>query len=211
MQRGTFITLEGIDGAGKSTQLGWLKNQLTAHNIPYVFTREPGGTSLGEKLRELLLHDDDMDLETETLLMFAARKAHIVQVIEPNLAAGTWVISDRFTDATYAYQGGGRGLAWERIRMLETWVQGNLQPDLTFLFDIHPDISTARLANTREPDRFEQENHPFFNRVRAGYLRRLEESLPRMVRIDAARDITTIQQELADIMQARGLMPAEQG
>jgi dTMP kinase len=194
-QRGQFITFEGMDGAGKSTHIQWLKAWLMARGIPHLFTREPGGTPLGEKLRALLL-TDTMDRETETLLMFAARKAHLEEVILPHLKQGIWVISDRFTDATYAYQGGGRNVAWERIATLETWVQGDLQPDLTVLFDISAEVSAARLASAREPDRFEQEKREFFQRVRAGYAKRLAQAPQRIISIDAARDIETIHTEL---------------
>lgn len=201
-RRGQFITFEGMDGAGKSTHIEWLRSWLIEQNIPHFFTREPGGTSLGEKLRMLLL-SDNMDIETETLLMFAARKAHITEVILPKLAAGIWVVSDRFTDATYAYQGGGRGVAWERIATLEEWVQQGLQPDLTLLFDVTPEVSAARLALARTPDRFEQEESAFFARVRAGYARRLAQAPERMVKIDATRDIAAIQIELAGLLRTR--------
>jgi dTMP kinase len=198
MQR--FITLEGMDGAGKSTHLAYLKSWLEAKNIAHVFTREPGGTPLGEKLRELLLHGDAMDIETETLLMFAARKAHIAQVIAPNLAAGKWVISDRFTDATYAYQGGGRGLPWEKIATLEKWVQADLQPDLTIFLDITPETSAKRLAHARTPDRFEQEKQAFFVRVREGYLRRQAEAPERIVLIDGEQSIEAVQRDLEKVL-----------
>jgi dTMP kinase len=188
MRRGTFITLEGVDGAGKSTQLAAVRDWLAAHGIDAVFTREPGGTVLGEKLRELLLAvDTDVTLETETLLMFAARQEHIARVIEPALAAGRWVVSDRFTDATFAYQGGGRGLAFERIRVLEDWVQQGLQPDLTLLFDVPLEVAAHRMAGgERVLDRFEQEAADFHARVRAAYLRRAAAN-PRIAVIDANR------------------------
>ena len=156
MRRGTFITLEGVDGAGKSTQLAAVRDWLAEQGIDAVFTREPGGTVLGEKLRELLLAvDTEVTLETETLLMFAARQEHIARVIEPALAAGRWVVSDRFTDATFAYQGGGRGLPFARIEALEDWVQQGLQPDLTLLFDVPLDVAARRMAGgERVLDRF---------------------------------------------------------
>ncbi|HBD32184.1 MAG TPA: dTMP kinase, partial [Cupriavidus sp.] len=154
--RGKFITFEGIDGAGKSTHIEWVAERLRVRaNV--VTTREPGGTPLGEDLRQLLLHRK-MHLETEALLMFAARREHIAEVIEPALARGDWVISDRFTDATFAYQGGGRGLALDRLAALEQWVQGGLQPDLTLLFDVPLETASARLAGAREPDKFEAES-----------------------------------------------------
>src|SRR5437868_14705349 len=164
--RGKFITFEGIDGAGKSTHVEWVAERLRsrlAGNATVVTTREPGGTPLGEDLRQLLLHRK-MHLETEALLMFAARREHIAEVIEPALARGDWVISDRFTDATFAYQGGGRGLARERLEALEQWVQRGLQPDLTLLFDVPLETASARLAGAREPDKFEAESRAFFER-----------------------------------------------
>lgn len=203
--RGRFITLEGLDGAGKGTQLGWLLDWLTAKGIPYIHTREPGGTPLGEKLRELLLHVP-MDLETEAMLMFAARRQHIVEVIQPALEAGQWVVSDRFTDATYAYQGGGRGLALDRIATLERFVQGEqgaqLQPDLTLLLDVPPAVSAERLAQAREPDKFERESGAFFERVRAVYLARATEQPGRFAIIDSTRELSVIRNELAQIMSA---------
>ena len=197
---GKFITLEGIDGAGKSTHLGWLQDWLRERAIEHVITREPGGTPLGEKLRELLLHHD-MHLETETLLMFAARREHIAQVILPALQAGSWVVSDRFTDATFAYQGGGRGLGIERIEALEHWVQNGLQPDLTLLFDVPLEVSRERLAKTRVLDRFEQEQQDFHQRVRNCYLERARRDPARIRVIDSTRPIEVIQQELATLLQ----------
>lgn len=197
---GKFITLEGIDGAGKSTHLGWLQDWLRERAIEHVLTREPGGTPLGEKLRELLLHHD-MHLETETLLMFAGRREHIAQVILPALQAGSWVVSDRFTDATFAYQGGGRGLGIERIEVLEHWVQNGLQPDLTLLFDVPLEVSRERLAKTRVLDRFEQEQQDFHQRVRNCYLERARRDPQRIKLIDSTRPIDVIQQELATLLQ----------
>lgn len=197
---GKFITLEGIDGAGKSTHLGWLQDWLRERAIEHVLTREPGGTPLGEKLRELLLHHD-MHLETETLLMFAGRREHIAQVILPALQAGSWVVSDRFTDATFAYQGGGRGLGIERIEVLEHWVQNGLQPDLTLLFDVPLEVSRERLAKTRVLDRFEQEQQDFHQRVRNCYLERARRDPARIKLIDSTRPIDVIQLELATLLQ----------
>lgn len=198
-KRGRFITFEGIDGAGKSTHIQWLKDWLEERQISYYVTREPGGTALGESLRALLLNEA-MDIETETLLMFAARRAHLEEVIIPKLMAGVWVISDRFTDATYAYQGGGRGVTWEKIALLESWIQGDLQPDLTLLFDISSDISAERLKNARVPDRFEQEQALFFDNVRKGYAKRLKEWPSRIKLIDAAQKIEDIQHVLKVIL-----------
>ncbi len=164
MARGKFITFEGIDGAGKTTHLAWFRDRLEEKVAPtgrsVVVTREPGGTKLGEALREILLHQG-MDLETEALLMFAARREHLAQVIEPSLARGDWVLSDRFTDATFAYQGGGRGLPRDKLEALERWVQGGFQPDLTVLFDVPPDTASARRVAARSPDRFEGESDAF--------------------------------------------------
>lgn len=200
--RGTFITFEGIDGAGKSTHLAWFAERLQqrlGQGARVVTTREPGGTALGEDLRQLLLHRP-MHLETEALLMFAARREHLAEVIEPALGRGDWVISDRFTDATFAYQGGGRGLARERLEMLERWVQGDLQPDLTLLFDVPLEVASARLAGAREPDKFEAESAAFFSRTRAEYLRRAQEAPMRFRLIDSTRPIADIQEELEKIL-----------
>ena len=163
--------MEGVDGAGKSTQHQWLVEHLRRQGKEVVATREPGGTPLGEKLRTLLL-SEPMHLETEALLMFAARREHLAQIIEPALARGAWVVCDRFVDASIAYQGGGRGLSLEKLDQLSQWVLGELKPDLTFLFDVPVEVSMARLrANTPNPDRFEQEQQDFFVRVREAYLK----------------------------------------
>lgn len=198
--RGRFITFEGIDGAGKSTHIEWVAERLR-ERATVVTTREPGGTPLGEDLRGLLLHRK-MDLETEALLMFAARREHIAEVIEPALARGDWVISDRFTDATFAYQGGGRGLPRERLEVLEQWVQGDLQPDLTLLFDVPLETAAQRLAGAREPDKFEAESRAFFARTRAEYLRRAEEAPGRFRVIDATRSIEEIRVTLEEIISS---------
>ncbi|WP_374536617.1 dTMP kinase [Chitinimonas taiwanensis] len=203
MQRGRFISLEGLDGAGKSTHLAWLTAHLHAQGIDHLVSREPGGTPLGEKLRNLLL-SEEMDLETEALLMFAARREHLAGLIEPALARGQWVLCDRFTDATYAYQVGGRGLALDKFTALEQWVQGRpaglLQPDLTLLFDVPLAVSRARLANGRELDRFEREQDAFFERVRSAYHARAAASQGRLRIIDADRPLAAIQAELAAIL-----------
>ncbi|HQR02512.1 MAG: dTMP kinase [Proteobacteria bacterium] len=196
--RGRFITLEGIDGAGKSTHHVWLAEYLRTCGHQVVITREPGGTPLGEKLRSLLLADS-MHLETEALLMFAARREHIAEVIEPALTRGDWVVSDRFTDASFAYQGGGRGLTWERLMQLEHWVQGELQPDITFLFDLDVTVARMRLQKTGQaPDRFEQEQQEFFERVRKAYHRRAEEWPHRFCKIDAAMTVPQIKKILEE-------------
>lgn len=195
-----FITFEGIDGAGKSSQIAAAVALLRTRGLNVVQTREPGGTPLGEKLRELLLHDA-MHLETEALLMFAARREHLAALIEPALAAGSWVVSDRFTDATYAYQVGGRGLDEGRFAALECWVHPHLQPDLTFIFDLDPAIAAQRLAGTGvAPDRFEREQTDFFRRVRAAYLRRAAADPGRVRVIDAGRTPDEIQKKLEEII-----------
>lgn len=188
--RGVFITLEGVDGAGKSTHVQWLAERIAKHGIPVITTREPGGTELGENLRKLLLHQN-MHIATETLLMFAARNEHLETLIKPTLAAGTWVICDRFTDATYAYQGAGRQLGEQRIAILEAWVHDKLQPDCTFLFDVPLEIAQQRIHGGREPDRFEQEKTDFFERTRASYLKRAANDPERFCIIDTTGEITT--------------------
>lgn len=201
MSRGKFITLEGMDGAGKTTHLEWLRGLLDGRGVALTVTREPGGTPFGEALRKLLLDSHEArQPETEALLMFAARHEHIAQVIEPALAAGRWVLCDRFTDATYAYQAGGSGVAWERIAALENWVHGKLQPDLTLYFDLDPQTGRERTRQARAPDRFEREQQAFYERVRAAYLRRAAEHPQRMRCIDAARTISEIQVELEKII-----------
>lgn len=189
--RGRFITFEGIDGAGKSTHIGFVTARLAAAGRTVVSTREPGGTALGEKLRDLLLHER-MDLETEALLMFASRREHIAQVIEPALSRGDWVLSDRFTDASFAYQGGGRGLERARLEALENWVHPHLQPDLTLLFDVPLAVARARLDATRTLDKFEQEQAGFFGRCRDEYLRRARENPGRIVVIDSTAAIEDV-------------------
>ena len=198
MSRGKFITLEGIDGAGKSTHVGSIADFLRGRGKDVVITREPGGTSLGEKLRELVL-SQPMDVETETLLMFAARSEHIAQVIVPALSAGRWVISDRFTDATYAYQGAGREMPAERIAALERWVHGGLQPDLTLVFDAPVEVALSRLTKART-DRFEREDRGFFERVRAAYLERVGSDPRRMRVIHGGRPPAEVKKDVEDIV-----------
>ncbi len=190
-KRGKFITLEGMDGAGKSTHIPNIIAALKARGLEVVATREPGGTRLGEQLRALLLHDA-MHPETETLLMFAARREHIATVIEPALKRGAYVLSDRFTDATYAYQCGGKGVASSKVKQLEKWVQGSLQPDLTLLFDVPVEISMKRLANAREPDKFEREDAQFFEKLRHAYLSRAAENPLRFRVIDANQPLDEV-------------------
>ena len=196
-----FITLEGIDGAGKSTHLNWLAERLRSQGKNVLVTREPGGTPLGEALRELLLHQA-MHLETEALLMFAARREHLDKVIIPALREGTWVISDRFTDASFAYQGGGRGLEESRLKILEQWVQQDLQPDLTLLFDVTLEVSRQRLSANASLDRFEQEKQDFFQRVRDAYLKRAVQFPERIRVIDSGRALNEIQVDLEYIVSS---------
>jgi dTMP kinase len=198
--RGKFITLEGVDGAGKSTHLDWIAGRLEAAGKKMVITREPGGTPLGEELRKLLLARP-MHLETETLLMFAARREHLDQVILPALAGGRWVLSDRFTDATFAYQGGGRGLDLGKIESLENWVHQGLQPDLTLVFDLSvEEAKRRRMAVTVAPDRFEQENLDFFARVREIYLARAVRYPQRIRLIDASQTVDDIRKSLEETL-----------
>lgn len=201
MTPGKFITLEGIDGAGKSTHLAWLENFLRGKGLTVVVTREPGGTPLGERLRALLLDNSQaMHAETEALLMFAARREHLDKVILPALARGDWVISDRFTDASFAYQGGGRGLASNRLDDLERWVQGEFQPDLTLYFDVSVELGRQRVNAIKTADRFEKEQDEFFQRVRAAYLQRAHKFPQRIRLIDSSQPLEKVKESLHDII-----------
>lgn len=197
--RGKFITLEGMDGAGKSTHIPEIIKLLESKGVEVVSTREPGGTALGEQLRALLLNEP-MHPETETLLMFAARREHIAKVIEPALARGAWVLSDRFTDATYAYQSGGRGVEAIKVVELETWVQGDLQPDLTLLFDVPVEVSVERLAGAREPDKFERESAEFFTKIRNAYLDRATKNPNRFRIINSNQALNDVKVEVKNII-----------
>lgn len=201
-RRGWFITLEGGEGAGKSTSLAFVQQWLeqTGHSV--VMTREPGGTPVGERIREILLHARDLDISTEVeaLLMFAARAQHLSQVILPALARGATVLCDRFTDATYAYQGGGRGMPSARIAALETWVQGDLRPDLTLLLDVPVAVGLARARGRSEPDRFEREQQEFFERVRDCYRARAAADPGRMRIVDASLSPAEVQRQIAAIL-----------
>jgi dTMP kinase len=204
MTRGTFISFEGIDGAGKSTHIESVAALFRQAGRAVVLTREPGGTPLSEKLRELVLHEP-MDALTEALLMFAARREHLVQVIEPALARGDVVLCDRFTDATFAYQGGGRGFDWQVLAQLERMVQalpnGDLrQPDLTVWFDLEPQIAAERLASARVPDKFESQPADFFAAVRAGYAMRQAEMPDHFARIDAAQTREAVGADVAQVV-----------
>lgn len=203
--KGKFITFEGIDGAGKSSHVEWLAEWLRGQGKTVLVTREPGGTELGEKLRTLLLNDP-MHLETETLLMFAARREHLAKLIEPALARGEWVVCDRFSDATYAYQGGGRGLDRSKFLTLEHWVHAHVQPDLTLLFDLPLDVARERIAlASRVLDRFEQERAEFHERVRLAYLERAHANPSRIRVVDANNSLDDIRKILEQIVSTNCL------
>lgn len=199
MKTGKFLTVEGMDGAGKSTHIPTIVKLLEARGLEVVSTREPGGTTLGERLRELLLHEH-MHAETETLLMFAARREHIASVIAPALKRGAYVLSDRFTDATYAYQCGAKGVPEHKIQLLEAWVQAGLQPDITLLFDVPVEISMQRLAFARSPDKFERENHTFFTKIRETYLQRAQEDPTRFRIINANKPLDEVKVSVENII-----------
>ena len=197
---GKFISFEGIDGAGKSTHIGFVTDYLSGQGKTVISSREPGGTPLGEKLRDLLLHEK-MHLETEALLMFASRREHIAQVIEPALARGEWVLSDRFTDASFAYQGGGRGLDLAKMDVLEAWVHPALQPDLTLLFDVPLEVARLRLDASRTLDKFEREHADFFNACRNEYLRRARQFPQRIAVIDSTQSIEATRDQIAGVLE----------
>ena len=199
--RGKFITLEGMDGAGKSTHIPDIIKLLEGKGVEVISTREPGGTVLGEQLRTLLLNEP-MHPETETLLMFAARREHIAQIIEPALSRGAWVLSDRFTDATYAYQSGGRGVLANKVIELEAWVQGSLQPDLTLLFDVPVEVSVARLAGARTPDKFERESPDFFTKIRNAYLDRARNNPKRFCIINSNQALEDVKAEVKNVISS---------
>ena len=195
IKKGKFITLEGMDGAGKSTHIPAIIDQIKALGETVVCTREPGGTPLAEQLRAILLHQA-MHAETETLLMFAARREHIEQVIAPAIARGDCVISDRFTDATYAYQAGAKAVSIAKINVLETWVQGDLQPDMTLLFDVPVAVSLERLALARTPDKFEREGADFFEKLRNAYLARAKQDPARFRIINGNQALAAVKEEV---------------
>lgn len=203
MARGLFITLEGGEGAGKSTNLAFIRQWLQRAGHEVLVTREPGGTELGERVRDILLHSKQLHItpESEMLLMFAARSEHIAKVIGPALVAGKVVLCDRFTDATYAYQGGGRGLPSERIAAIENWVQGDLRPDLTLLFDVPVEAGRERAGQRSEPDRFEREDNEFFLRVREAYLYRATSEPARIRIIDASQRIEMVERQITAVLE----------
>jgi len=193
-----FITLEGVDGAGKSTHINFIKKYLRNRNLNFLLTREPGGTNLGEKLRKILLYDQ-MTPETESLLMFAARNEHVQKIIKPNLDEGINIISDRFTDATYAYQCGGKNVEFSKITLLKNWVHQDLNPDLTILFDLPVEVSLLRLKSNGNLDKFEKESVGFHKKIRDSYLKLAEEEPNRFVIIKADQNINVIQEEINSI------------
>lgn len=204
MVKGKFITIEGTEGVGKSTNIAFIQDWLVKQGIDVVMTREPGGTPLAEELRQILLakRDEAFDPSAELLLIFAARAQHLAQVILPALSRGAWVVSDRFTDATYAYQGFGRGLNLETIETLENLVQGTLRPDLTLVLDIEVELGLARASARAELDRFESEKVEFFERVRAGYQKRAEQNPQRYARVDAGQPLEKVQQDIERVLKS---------
>jgi dTMP kinase len=204
MGQGLFITLEGIEGAGKSSNIEYIKELLQHHGRETVVTREPGGTELGERIRALLLNTPGVEIpaDTETLLMFAARADHIEKVVRPALAQGKAVVCDRFTDATYAYQGAGRGVGRERVAELENWVQGDLRPQLTLLFDVAANVGLRRAGKRSDPDRFEREDQRFFDATRQAYLDIAAREPRRVKVIDADANPDEVRKQIADIFQA---------
>ena len=204
MLRGKFLTIEGSEGVGKSTNLAFVRDWLQAQGVDVVVTREPGGTPLAEEIRSLLLakRAEPVDETAELLLVFAARAQHIAQVIQPALARGAWVLSDRFTDATYAYQGGGRGLNSETIFQLELLVQGDLRPNLTLILDIDVELGLNRARQRGELDRFESETMAFFERVRRAYRARAEQTPSRYALVDAGQDLAAVQVDISSILNS---------
>ena len=204
-KRGLFLTLEGAEGVGKSTNISFITEYLEQRGIEYVLTREPGGTQLAERIRDLLLavHEESMSELTELLLVFAARAQHLDKIIEPALATGKWVVCDRFTDATFAYQGAGRGLSMETIDQLQSMVQGDLRPDLTIILDLDPEIGMQRASNRGELDRFEREQQSFFRHVRQGYLDIAQAEPDRCTVIDASKALEDVKRNLLTVIEQR--------
>lgn len=198
---GFFLTVDGVDGAGKSTQLAFIRSWLKDRGVEAVFTREPGGTQLGEVLRQLLLDSDlDLAVKTEVLLMYAARAEHLAQVILPSLAAGRWVVCDRFSDATFAYQCGGRGFPQDKLAVLQAWVEEGLRPDMTIVLDVPVAVSVARVAQGGQLDRLEQEGVDFFERVRAVYLQRAAADVARYAVVRSDADVAVVQDRVAEVL-----------
>ena len=204
MERGKFITIDGVEGAGKSTQIDFIRDYLSNKGINVILTREPGGTELGEKIRELLLNPEtkSMHSETELLLMFAARNEHIHSKIMPALVQGDWVLSDRFTDASYAYQGGGRGLDISRITQLEQWVLQDFTPDMTLLLDVPVELGMSRIESRGKKDRIELEAMDFFNRVRETYIDRSQQFPDRIKLIDSSKTVEYTTQQIKAILDS---------
>ncbi len=204
MQKGKFITIDGVEGAGKSTQIDFICNYLDSKGINVILTREPGGTELGEKIRDILLSTDtkSMHADTELLLMFAARNEHINTKIVPALENGDWVLSDRFTDSSYAYQGAGRGLDIERIAQLEKWVLQDFTPDMTLLLDVPVELGMSRVESRGKKDRIELENIEFFNRVRDGYISRSRKFPNRIKLIDSAKNIEHTTEQIKAVLDS---------
>jgi dTMP kinase len=202
VKKGCFISIEGTEGVGKSTNVAFVRQFLANKGISLRLTREPGGTPLAEEIRELLLkpREEIVSDDAEILLVFAARAQHVDRVIKPALANGEWILSDRFTDATFAYQGAGRGISWDRIQQLEHYVLGDLRPDLTILLDLPVEVGMARVMQRGAPDRFEQEKLAFFDKVRQGYHRRLKAEPDRFALIDAAQSLDHVQQQIAQAL-----------
>ena len=208
---GVFVTLEGVEGAGKSTQCRLIKSELESKGIKVVLTREPGGTELAEGIRALLLNPAlQVGAEEELLLMFAARNEHVVKVIRPALATGQWVVSDRFVDASYAYQGYGRGLQWQTIEYLEQLVVGDTRPNLTLMLDVNPEVGLQRAANCSAKDRIEKEDVLFFENIRKGYMHRADADAKRIKIVDANRSMAVVEQQIKSVMDEfkRGLLSA---
>jgi len=202
---GKFITVEGIEGVGKTTNIAFIRNYLQARGVQVCVSREPGGTVIAEQIRQLLIahHQEPLHEDAELLLVFAARAQHLHELIGPALAKGQWVVCDRFTDATFAYQGAGRGLSTARIEQLQQWVQGPLRPDLTLVLDLPVALGMSRVSRRGAADRFEREQHSFFERVRGAYLERARQEPERVRVVDAAGDLPAVQAAIAEILAQR--------
>jgi dTMP kinase len=200
-EHGRFISLEGSEGAGKSTAMQTITGMLDDWGVEHIRTREPGGQANAEQIRDLLLHSDHLDDNTELLLMFAARNEHLVKTIRPALEQGIWVVSDRFVDASFAYQGFGRQISWQTIEYLEQWIVADTHPDLTIYLDVDPEVGLKRAADRSAKDRIEKENLSFFNHIRQGYLKRLEQQPERIKKVDANQNIAAVADQIRHILQ----------